>query len=232
MNDWKVIKMWADGVDVATHGIKVLRLPTLGVAAEEIEEITIPGRPEQLTERLGEYRNISKTVGLAFVGNNPLAAAHAVLSAETVRFSNEPDFVYEVVKAVALTVPRIIADWYDFDIVFIVKPLKRQATPQQLTGLSVSATNIGNVDARPKIEVTASGTQTVTIAVGDQEITLQSVSGKVTIDSELQTVTDASGNLASYKMIGDYPVIKSGETVTITTTNATSVKIWPNWRWR
>lgn len=224
-------KIWINGTDLATLGVRVLKLPALIVPEEETENIVIPGRSETLTERLGEYRDIVKPSECFLDNSDPLAVVRTILEAENVRYSNEPNFLYRCSGTQEHVVPRLLLNWHRFDLNLVCKPLKRQATPDVLTGLSLSATNPGNVPARPKFEITVSGPQDVVLTVGSQTVTIQNADGVIVIDGELRMAYSGTTPL-DYLMVGDFPVIAAGETVAVSVTNATAMTMWPEWRWR
>ena len=112
-------------------------------------------------------------------------------------------------------------------VTFRCQPIRRERVPTvvTLTG-KTTLTNIGNVPALPKIELTGSGTCNVNI--GGNMVTLEDVNGKVTIDSETGYVFSDSGAVA---MTGEFPVLGLGDTTITYGSGVASLTITPNWGW-
>lgn len=113
------------------------------------------------------------------------------------------------------------------EITFRCQPIMRERTPTvvTLTG-SGQLNNIGNVVAQPKIVVNGSGSCTLT--VGGTTISLEGVSGAVTIDTETGYVYSASG---AASMKGEFPTLGLGTTSVSFGGGVTSLTITPNWGW-
>ena len=133
-----------------------------------------------------------------------------------------------VLKEVKYTRTCYHGKMYDqAEITFRCQPVMRERTPSvvTLTGAG-KLTNIGNVEAQPKIVVKGSGDCTVT--VGETSISLAGVTGEVTIDTETGYVYSASGAVG---MNGEFPTLGLGDTPVSFGGGVTSLEITPNWGW-
>lgn len=225
------LKMWVNGTDVSEWGIHVLRLPVLDIPEEEIIEYKIAGRPEPLIERKGQYIPIVRTVECYCKSDAPLDGVRKMLEAETVRFGNEADKVCDCVATDYQELPRLLLDWHRFAFKFRCAPLKRQHNPDRFDGTTISAKNIGNVDALPTITITPIDTKAVVLRVGEQTCTFQGMTEAFVVNSEMGSVKSGTKNVAN-KMTGAFPTIPAGETVEISVSNASAMEVRPNWRWR
>ena len=218
-------RIWVNGVDVADGDIHVLSLPPYAAPRKRVRRYTIPGRSGELTVEDGSWEETERPAELLYVGNDPAGATRFLLDAETVRFANEPDKVYDCIVLDGFEVPRTINQSHKFVVIFRCG-LARELIPTILTGTSVAISNQTNTIAFPRIEVTATGT--VTITAGTDTITVTGVTGTLVIDSELGVVKDGTGN-AWGRLTGELPEIKPGEQMTISSAQSMTVK--PQWRW-
>lgn len=225
------LKIWIDGVDIWTLGFRVLRLPPLQVPELIVDDVVIPGRPEYLTDSRDQFHNLPKTAELAYIGDDVMTAIQPLVAAQNVRFSNEEDFVYICDNRSGQEIRRLIADWHKFNFTWICKPLKREAVPTKLTGLTWTGTNPGTWPAEPKFVINAgSSLVDIVLTVAGQTVELKQVKNTVTLDSESRTVKQGTVNIDS-KMWGDFPVLPLGS-ISIACTGAVSMETYPNWRWR
>lgn len=112
-------------------------------------------------------------------------------------------------------------------VTFHCQPIMRERVPTVLSFTTAGTLiNAGNVEAHPTIIVKGTGDCTVTI--GTETITLQGLTGDVTIDSEAGYVYSASGAVA---MQGEFPVIPLGNTPISFGGGVTSLVVTPNWGW-
>lgn len=218
-------QMWINGTDVAEHGIHVLTLPPYIAPRKRLKRHLIPGRSGYLTVESDDWDETERIAEFLYAGTDPADATRFLLDAETVRFANEPDRVYDCIVLDGFEVPRTINQWHKFFVIFRCG-LARELTPTVLTGTSVVLHNQTNTIAFPRIEVTASGT--VTITAGTDTITVTGVTGTLILDSLLGIVKDGAGN-AWGRLTGRLLEIKPGEIMTIS--SAQSMTIRPQWRW-
>lgn len=117
-----MLKLWINGVDVATLDVKVLRLPPVTVPAKRIERITVPGRSGVLTRWRGDYEAMAKKVVLHYQGSAQRAVMELIQTASTVQFGNEQDRTYACFVDHEIVARRVIADWYEIEVNFVCQP--------------------------------------------------------------------------------------------------------------
>lgn len=112
-------------------------------------------------------------------------------------------------------------------ITFRCQPIMRERVPTVVTLTQNGVlSNIGNVDAHPKITVKGRGE--CRFAIGGQVIKLENVSADVIIDSEAGYVYTSEGAVA---MTGEFPVLGLGDTAVELYGGTESLVIEPNWGW-
>ena len=194
-------KIWIDGVDIWTLGFRVLRLPPLQVPELIVDDVIIPGggifnrqRDQFVTLKLRDR----------YIGDDVMTAIKT-LSQLKCPFYNEEGFTYICDHRWAKI--RLIADWHKFNFAWICKPLKREAIPTKLIGLTWTGTNPGTWPSEPKFVINAgSSLVDIVLTVAGQTVELKQVKNTVTLDSESRTVKQGTVNIDS-KMWGDFPAL-------------------------
>ena len=215
--------------DVRDWGVRVLSLPPLSLAREKIEETIVPGRPEPVYEKTGEFDAKNMAVGFHIDSPDPMAAAYQIMAATTVEFSNDPGFVYDCVIPDQMSIPRQILNWHSFTVVFRCSPLKRMTDEPIYTGpFLVQGTEI----ARPQIKLAAGDVPVnTTVTVADQEMIVQNVTGEIVIDCLAEKAWSGGTEITNYTL-GRFFELKPGSTADFSASNATIAEIKPNFRWR
>ena len=212
--------MWINDVDSRDYGIRVLSCPPVAAAQKNIKTIAIPGRSDLLTKWHGDYLAYEKTARLFYAGANKTEAGNFLASAKTVRWSNDENYLHDVVSVDFIKFDRWIREKSEFYFNVLVQPLKRLATEEPLIGATVVLENAGNVPCKPRIEITATGTVTV------NDITVTGVTGTLVIDNHLGLVYDGAGN-AFNRMSGN--LFEVSDSLTILANGVMTV--YPQQRW-
>lgn len=144
--------------------------------------------------------------------------------------SDDTEHVWKatVLKEVKYTRVSYNGKMYDqAEVTFRCQPIMRERVPE-IVELTAPGTlhNIGNVEALP--EITVYGNGNCTVEIGGQTITLEGVSGDVTIDSGAGYVYAESGAMS---MKGEFPTLGLGDTAVSFGGGVTSLVITPNWGW-
>lgn len=220
-----------NGSDTAEIGLSVTSLPPIQIASERVTRIPVPGRSGYLHQSDDSFDSLIKTCGFFYKGDDLVGVARYLQATRSFVFSNDPDHLFygRINGAVDLT--KTIRTWHEFNIEFECDPESRESNPQEIAGASgMSLYNPGNRKAYPTFEIT--GTGTIVLTVGDQVVTLTSVSGTTVVDGELKECYRTSGASRNNYMSGGWPVILPGETVIILCTGSvTEFVIRPNWRY-
>ena len=229
-----------NGQDSRDFNIWISELPQPTRAAERVEEVTVIGRAGTLLIKEGDNVHGSYLKECAIVV--PYTCdMHAILdwlhgSGEVI-FSNDPGRVYFADIPNEIKFSRDGNSLRTAVIPFFVHPHAGQWPPETAIAYSADGTiyNPGTVAAKPKIEITFTGS--CTLAIGDTEIEFTDVpvgSGQtqpeitITVDCDAQIITDEDGIWAG-TADGDFFLIPPG-TSEIDLTNCT-ISILPRWRW-
>ena len=222
------------GVSTETLGVWIAKggMPPHMKAKTRATEYEIPGRngavhvidgysPFDLPVTLQMLRNDARTRQVI----NAWADGSGVLFS-----SDDPDRVWEatVLRGVEYKRAEYGGKYYDTaKVIFRCQPFMRERVPEVVT-LTAAGTlrNKGNVEALPEIVLYGNGDCTLT--VGSETITLEGVSGSVTIDSVAGYVYSPSGAVA---MKGEFPVLGLGDTAVSFSGGVQQVQITPRWGW-
>ena len=205
-------------VDCRAMGVKLQGPAAIIRPEERVQHVTIPGRSGDLTALEGEhiYNSYIQTVTIMAHGAARIRQIYDWLRGSGyVTFSGEPEKKQQarVIGAVTLDRHSYNLDWWVGDVQFYCQPLKEKLTEDPVT-LTAAGTvrNTGDVDSRPMIKATASGT-TMTITAGGKTLTLTGVTSGTAyrIDCDAMEVLSADGTtLLTNMSSGDFPVLKPG----------------------
>ena len=209
-----------NGKDCRAMGI-TMRGPAAIIRPEErVEHVEIPGRSGDVTETEGEniYNSYIQTVSISVIGGRRLRDVYKWLRGSGyVTFSGEPDKRQKARIIGAITLNRISRnmDRWAGEVQFYCQPLKQllHETAEEFTASGAVILNSGDVEAKPRIRLTASGTS-ATVAAGGKSLTVTGLtSGYVyIIDSETCTATNADGTVNMLSSTsGGFPVLAVGE---------------------
>lgn len=208
-----------NNIDCRSMGI-IMRGPAPIIRPEErVQHVEIPGRSGDLTELEGEniYNSYIQTVSFSVRGGYRVREVYKWLrGAGYVTFSGEPDRKQEarIIGAVTLNkVSRNLDNWAG-DVQFYCQPLKQLLTdsPVQITSSGSAVQNTGDVESRPRIKATASGSSMVITAGGNSLAIINLTSGQdYYIDSEIMEVYNSDRSaLLTKDSLGDFPTLQPG----------------------
>lgn len=208
-----------NNIDCRSMGI-IMRGPAAIVRPEErVQHVEIPGRSGDLTELEGEniYNSYIQTVSFSVRGGFRVREVYKWMrGAGYVTFSGEPDRRQEarIIGAVTLNkVSRNLDNWAG-DVQFYCQPLKQLLTdsPVQITSSGSAVQNTGDVESKPRIKATASGTSMVITAGGNSLAIINLTNGQdYYIDSEIMEVYNSDRSaLLTKNSLGDFPTLQPG----------------------
>jgi len=221
-----------NSVDIATYDLLILKVPPIISPQRRVRNISVPGRSGVLREWSGDYEAYTKKPEFLYKGESLSDAMDFLRNATLISFENEPEYCYEVSADEVVESERGKAGEMYIKCRYLTQPLKRLVNEPTLDEeTTYTVTNIGNEPALPKIIVTGSGEQTVTI--GSQTLTIDFAIGgeTITIDSLNGQIYDAYGASAWSKVTGNLPTIPVSESSITISTTGTALTVYPNWRW-
>ena len=209
--------------DCRSMGV-IMRGPAPIIRAEErVKHVEIPGRSGDMTETEGEniFNSYIQTVEISVRGGFRVREIYKWLrGAGYVTFSGEPDRRQQarVIGAITLDkVSRNIDHWAG-TVQFYCQPMKEKLQEETVT-ITSSGTNVqngGDVDSKPRITMTASGSSALVTAGGKSILCMSLTSGHIyVIDSATSEVVDIT-NAASpvnwtNQSTGEFPVLNPGQ---------------------
>ena len=203
--------------------------PSIIKAKKDIQTIEIQGRDGFLTQDLGSYRSIIKSVECTIKNLEDINFINEWLNGSgEVIFSNEPTKVYKATIINQIDFGRIIKTYHKFIIEFEAQPHKYSLNNETIT-LQTTGTiyNSGSAIALPIIKLF--GTGSLTLTINGATVNLTNVVDYVTIDSNLQESFKDLVYKNQY-MTGLFPVLEKGNNI-ISFTGATKIEITPNFRY-
>ena len=230
--------IWKGKNSLNDFGLWIQKLPNRIRAEERNQIVAIPGRSGSLIMTEGEdvYSSYEaemvvtclNTIPIDGVmewlrGSSDLVLSNDIDKARPARIVSEVSFARDGNSLLVGTIP------------FLFQPFRVSRFPEQtdrvtITGASGSIINPGDVASRPKISITGSGNNTITI--GEMAMSFTGIDGTIVVDCDAEMITKdgalwtGSGTGSS----GEFWRIPKG-TNTITQTGSMSIVIDPGWRW-
>ena len=217
------------GVDSSDYLI-VNVLPPIYKAAKDITIIEVPGRDGFLTEDLGSYKSITKSVECTIRDLSQIDYICSWLTGSgEVVFSNELTKKYKAVIINQIEFKRVFANYRSFIIQFECQPHKYSLDNSIITLIATGAIlNSGSANSKPIIKVF--GTGAITLTINSNVVSLTNIVDYVTIDSDLMDAYKDTQLMNNY-MSGEFPILISGNNTISWTGTVTKVEITLNLRW-
>lgn len=220
------------------YGIVIEKRPTISSPKRRVNYIDIPGKSSSVRYDENTYEDITILLECGLKSRENLVGKIDEIKAwlfstgeSDLIFSFQPDkkYIAQVVNAIDFT--QVFKYTSKFPILFNCRPFKYNVQNMPLT-IAESGTNINNpgtVESLPIIEVY--GTGDIKLYINNNEIELLDVTGKIIINSEIEDCYDDVFNNLNSKMIGHFPILKTGQNTIQWNGNVEKIEILPNWRW-
>lgn len=232
----KASKIKINDVYTDDYGIHPKERIVVPTPERDIEHVEIRGRHGTLTKKYG-YKDIPLPVRFYMLDKDnfkPIfrkAKIH-LLNAKTLVFDDDNEVFYKVKSVQIETAENIIKTFGEFVANFRLDPFQYEIANSSRTITTRTTLNNPGYESQPIITATVAGTGK--IYINDQVITIQNVNGTIIIDSELMNAyRNSSGIITNLNnhMIGDFPVVQSGQNVVEFDGDITKLEINPKWRW-
>lgn len=219
--------------------LKVLVKSTISfpLSNEEIEDIPVDGRSDNLTIKKGTYPDKIIPVEISVLATidfwEKLEEIDEWLSNiedNRLVFTDRPNKAYRVKRVNKGNVAQELYIQGTSTIEFVCKPF--------LTDIEeylVDITNLsnyyysGNIPGEPLLKIYGSGN--IQLAINDENIVIKNVTNYVTIDSKFMVCLNADGS-NSLDMTGDYPLLKKGNNSIVKVGNITKIEMIPRTQYR
>ena len=210
-------------------GIK--KLPSIFKAEKDINFIEIEGRDGVLTQDLGSYRSVVKTVECIIKDLTQINFICSWLDGSgEVTFSNEPDKKYKATIKNQIGFAQLVStyDYHEFIIQFECQPHKYSIDNSTITLTSAGTIyNSGSANSKPIIKVF--GTGAIALTINSNVVSLTNVSEYVTLDSEMMDCYKGTQLMNNY-MSGEFPILTVGNSVFSWTGTVTQIEVTSNFR--
>ncbi|HEY8804309.1 MAG TPA: distal tail protein Dit [Clostridium sp.] len=215
----------------STDYLIINTLPSCFKALRDIQKIEVIGRSGYLTQDLGSYRGVLKSVACTIRNLDDIGFLNQWLDGGgEVIFSNEPEKKYYATIISEIDYVKFVKEYKSFTIIFDCQPFGYDLFCDSTLLSITKTTNVYNgftYFSEPVLKVYGEGN--ITLTIGNQVITLTNVVDYVTIDTPLQNCyKDAS--LQNNNMSGDFPVLNVGSNNISWTGNITKIEITKNFR--
>lgn len=222
-----------DGVSNKELGLSLVSRPDIPTPEQVVEYINVGGRHGSLTKK-GAYKDIVIPMEFSFMGVHATVkhirreVNRWILDKETLIFSDDTDFYYNLKNVTAQSTVNDIDIYGRVAIDFVCSPFQYQITePIILTSPGVIV-NPATIEAEPLL--TVFGTGNVEININNQSFKLTNLSDYITIDSDLKEA-HRDGDPRNNNMFGKFPLFKTGENNISFTGNLVKIEIEPRWRY-
>lgn len=219
-------------------GLVISELPPVSKPMIRTQVEEIDGRDGDIITKLG-YSAYDKTVRIGLMDADEIDNVISFFdSSGEVIFSNEPDKYYRYQILNQIDFAQLL-EIRTADVVFHVQPFKYSATETDIEESyggadpkTLSVTNSGNIDAKPKITITGSGT--INLSLNSNQIFVIDMSGISTITIDAETMEATGGGVLRNRLVtGDYDafVLQPGSNTLTWTGNITDIALARYSRW-
>lgn len=224
------------GIRSTAMGIQLVAMPSRGMPVARGEFQTVPGRSGAIWQDDGAHDTIEIRMECHLPEGYNEDVAQWLMGAGKLRFSDEPNRVYDARIARSFQrsspIPRFTAQ--KFTVAFTCQPYRYQyPAPADivLAPASGSVVNPGTAASRPRIRIEGSGDCTVDI--GGTLMAFEGLSDGVVVDSEAMECFDLTETqlLNSKAELDAFPVLLPGENTVLGTGSITRITITPRWRY-
>jgi len=212
--------------------LDIIKLPSIFKAEKDINLLEAEGRDGFVTEDLGTYRGIIKTVECQVKDLSQVDFICSWLDGSgDVVFSNEPDRKYKATIKNQIELEQIVLTqtYHTFIVQFECQPHKYSLEDSLITLTSAGTLyNIGSTISKPIIKVF--GTGSITLTINSLNVVLTNVSEYVIIDSVCEDAYKGT-DYKNSDMKGLPPIFEVGQNTISWSGTVTKLEITPNWRW-
>ena len=243
MKNWIEI----DGISSRCYGLKMDRLPLWTVAAETVENTTLPGVPVEIDRHTGQYKDFDLTLTGYLTHpfhNHDLARLNQwIQNGQKLVMSTQP-FIYGVIRKAGQIKPkRIGTRANEIQIPFTFEPLKytKQNIPIELSSSPSYYRLWGNIYSEPVYEITIADEASVaSITVNGVTVQIAALAldtGTIIIDLQRKKIYKKAANgdltIVQKYTTGEFwkMVLQTGDNVISWDTGISSVKVTVNERW-
>lgn len=206
-------------------------MPPIIKAERDVDKVEVKGRDGFLTNDLGTYKGVLKSVecSITDLENIDFICAWLTGSGDII-FSNEPSKTYKAIIINKIEFSKVVKDMHSFIIQFDCQPHKYSLTNDLITLTNSPAIVANGATAISKPIIKVYGTGDIDITINSKVIHLEDVVDYMTIDSYIEDAykdIDPKNNC----MTGEFPELIVGINNIAWLGTVSKIEITPNWRY-
>lgn len=136
------------------------------------------------------------------------------------------EFYYEGYLDNSLDIKELFVNFGEVLLTFNCKPYKKKASDKIVVAFKNTVVTNEHMDSEPYMKIYGNGDATLTI--NDKTIKFKNIENYIEIDTELMNCFKDNIN-QNNRMIGEFPVLKSGENSVTWSGDITKIEIEPRW---
>lgn len=219
-------------------GLAIEHRPNIPIAEKDIRHIYVPNRNGTLTEDLRTYRDIEIPITFGFKAKDRDNFGYKcrmikmwLLNIQDNKLSFSDDEVFYKVKNIKFDeggIERGLRTLGKFKVTFVCDPFSYlEDEIIIITKNNSTVCSYGTFLSEPVIKVYGSGD--ITLNINDRFIKFTAIENYIELDSEIQECYKDTLN-CNNKMIGEFPILKTGKNNISWTGNVSKIEINPRWR--
>lgn len=221
---------------LADFGVYMAKTPSIPSPHRKVTYTPIPGRSGSLVYDEHAYEDITLAAECGIAGNvfYRLDEIKAWLfesgeSSLVFSFAGDKKYIAQVVNRIDFEIAlRKIGK---FVVIFNCHPFRYAVNEPKITvtAQNTALINNGTLACEPLVEVYGSGN--ITLKIGEQEMVLSGISGKIILNSALQDAYDDALNNLNGKVSGEYFKLPVGSNAVSWSGSVSRVEVTQNRRW-
>lgn len=220
------------GIDSRYMGVIVTAMPDMVRAEKRVASVTIPGRSGSLHTDADVFESYVRTMECAVKKRENIDEIAAwLVGSGKMRFSTEPDKVYDVTISNKVSISQMMRMFQRFMVSMDTQPFKYLYKSARDTLILTEPTifrSKGNIFSEPII--TVYGTGNITLTINGTEFPLENVAGSISIDSEMMEVFKGAENQNNKYGTTAFPRLEIEKNEISWTGAVEKVEIVPRWR--
>ncbi len=216
------LKLYINDTNIEGLGGVLVGLEKSPIPEEIVKTYEVPNQSLTLTRRTGVFKPIKKYFTVWYSKSAEPNLKKLIKDARTLRFSDESDLLYDVVRVYGAKAEAIKPNEYLITLEVDCQPFKRIYDEETKKGTELKfKAPYQSAHAEPKIIIRESGT----VNVNGQTLTVSNLRGKTILDSALQMVDGTSWDNISTNYL---PNTNEGDDLIIT--SSVEIEVQPQWK--
>lgn len=222
-----------DDVSIKTIGLSLTERPEIPTAEQEVEYVEVEGRDSSLVRKM-DFKDVSQPFTFSFLDKTNVRQKVREIRAwlsdkKKLSISDDPG-IFRLIQHIEMSSTINDINVYgrvELNITF--DPFEYIEVESMTLNEPGNFNNPGTYFSNPKI--TVYGTGNLSVTVNGKQTKLNSVSGHITLDCELQEAHKNGSSLNNF-MVGKFPRFEVGQNTISWTGSVDRLVIEPRWRYK